>query len=101
MARRHGGDLIVAPVLLVVATNRRRSDRPPGSLLEAVLLLTALIGMSILAFSQETALFYLLFPFLIWGALRFWQPGAAVRPAWWPPGPPPTSRAGARGPGRT
>lgn len=72
-----GGDLIVAPAILVAATNRRQIDRPPGSLAEAVVLLAAVTAMSVFAFSQETAVYYLLFPVLIWAALRFWQPGAA------------------------
>ena len=73
-----GGDLIVAPALLVIATTRRRTDRPQGSPIEAVALTAGLTAMSIFAFAQDTAVFYLLFPFLIWAALRFWQPGAAA-----------------------
>jgi integral membrane sensor domain MASE1 len=73
-----GGDLIVAPALLVAATNRRRTDRPPGSVLEACALVAGLTAMSVFSFGQETSIVYLLFPFLIWAALRFWQPGAAA-----------------------
>jgi serine phosphatase RsbU (regulator of sigma subunit) len=73
-----GGDLIVAPAILVAASNRRRIDRPPGSLVEAAALLAAVVGMSVFVFSQETALSYLLIPVLIWAALRFWQPGAVA-----------------------
>jgi integral membrane sensor domain MASE1 len=72
-----GGDLIVAPALLVAATTRRHIDRPPGSSVEAVVLLATLTAMSVFVFTQETTVIYMLFPFLIWGALRFWQPGAA------------------------
>jgi serine phosphatase RsbU (regulator of sigma subunit) len=73
-----GGDLIVAPALLVAATSRRRTDRPPGSLLEAGLLVAALTAVSVFGFAQETSIQYVLFPLLIWAALRFWQPGAAA-----------------------
>jgi serine phosphatase RsbU (regulator of sigma subunit)/integral membrane sensor domain MASE1/anti-sigma regulatory factor (Ser/Thr protein kinase) len=72
-----GGDLIVAPALLVAATHWP-FRRAPGRLTEAVLLLIALVGVSVFVFSTSTALTYLLFPPLIWATLRFWQPGAAA-----------------------
>jgi serine phosphatase RsbU (regulator of sigma subunit) len=34
--------------------------------------------VSVLIFTQSTALTYLVFPLLVWAALRFWQPGAAA-----------------------
>jgi integral membrane sensor domain MASE1 len=72
-----GGDLIVAPALLVAATFPR-APRPPGRPIEAVALALAVAGVSALVFTQEVGLTYLLFPLLVWAALRFWQPGAAV-----------------------
>jgi integral membrane sensor domain MASE1 len=72
-----GGDLLVAPLLLVAAT-QWPFDRAPGRALEAAALSVAVIGASVLVFSQETNLAYVLFPLLIWAALRFWQPGAAA-----------------------
>jgi integral membrane sensor domain MASE1 len=72
-----GGDLIVAPALLVVATYRPLT-RVPGRLGEAIALALSLAGVSVLIFSQHTTLVYLVFPLLIWAALRFWQPGAAA-----------------------
>jgi anti-anti-sigma factor len=72
-----GGDLIVAPALLVAATHRR-SDRLPGSALEAAVLCGLLVGVSVVVFMQATNIVYALFPLLIWAALRFWQPGAAI-----------------------
>jgi len=72
-----GGDLIVAPALLVAVTHARL-ERPPGRPAEAVVLAAAVGGVSALVFSYPTGLTYLLFPLLIWAALRFWQPGAAV-----------------------
>jgi anti-anti-sigma factor len=71
-----GGDLIVAPPLLIAAS-RRAYTRLPGGPLEAVALALLLLGVSVLVFSQSTSVVYVVFPFLIWAALRFWQPGAA------------------------
>jgi serine phosphatase RsbU (regulator of sigma subunit)/integral membrane sensor domain MASE1/anti-sigma regulatory factor (Ser/Thr protein kinase) len=72
-----GGDLIVAPALLVAATSWP-FNRAPGRLLEAIGLLAVVVGVSLLVFSTSTTLIYLIFPPLIWAALRFWQPGAAA-----------------------
>jgi serine phosphatase RsbU (regulator of sigma subunit)/integral membrane sensor domain MASE1/anti-sigma regulatory factor (Ser/Thr protein kinase) len=71
-----GGDLIVAPALLVAATHWP-FRRAPGRAIEAAVLTAVLVGVSLLVFSTTTPLMYLLFPPLIWAALRFWQPGAA------------------------
>jgi integral membrane sensor domain MASE1 len=71
-----GGDLVVAPALLVAATHWRL-ERPPGNAFEAVLLAIAVALTSTFVFTQEVAFTYLLFPLLAWAALRFWQPGAA------------------------
>jgi anti-anti-sigma factor len=71
-----GGDLIVAPPLLIAAS-RRAYARLPGRPLEAVALALLLLGVSLFVFSQSTSVVYVVFPFLIWAALRFWQPGAA------------------------
>jgi anti-anti-sigma factor len=72
-----GGDLIVAPVLLIAAS-RPSFARLPGGPLEAAVLTLVLSGVSVLVFSQPTNLVYVIFPLLIWAALRFWQPGAAA-----------------------
>jgi anti-anti-sigma factor len=72
-----GGDLIVAPALLIAATSRSFA-RLPGRAIEALALALALLGVSVLVFSQSTNVVYVVFPLLIWAALRFWQPGAAV-----------------------
>jgi integral membrane sensor domain MASE1/anti-sigma regulatory factor (Ser/Thr protein kinase) len=71
------GDLVVAPALLIAATHWP-FDRAPGRLLEAAVLATVAIAVSVLVFSTSTPLTYLIFPPLIWAALRFWQPGAAA-----------------------
>jgi integral membrane sensor domain MASE1 len=72
-----GGDLIVAPVLLVLA-NLRAFRGIPGRPLEGLLLTAVLAGVSALVFTQTTNLLYVVFPLLIWAALRFWQPGAVA-----------------------
>ena len=70
-----GGDLLVAPALLVAATHWPFT-RAPGRPLEAAALALVVLGVAGFVFSQETSLTYLIFPPLIWAALRFWQPGA-------------------------
>jgi anti-anti-sigma factor len=73
-----GGDLIVAPVLLVAATHYRQLATLPGRGDEAIALTLLLTGSSIFVFTRPTSVAYALFPLLIWAALRFWQPGAAL-----------------------
>jgi integral membrane sensor domain MASE1 len=70
-----GGDLVVAPALLVASTHRPFKDAP-GGWLEAAALAVVLIAVSGLAFSQGAGFAYIVFPPLIWATLRFWQPGA-------------------------
>jgi serine phosphatase RsbU (regulator of sigma subunit) len=70
-----GGDLVVAPALLVAAT-QWPFRRAPGRLLEAAALAASVLGVSALVFSNSTALTFVVFPLLVWAALRFWQPGA-------------------------
>ena len=72
-----GGDLLVAPVLLVAATQWPFSQ-VPGRLPEAAALAVSLVLVGVLIFSQEASLTYLVFPGLVWAALRFWQPGATM-----------------------
>jgi integral membrane sensor domain MASE1 len=72
-----GGDLLVAPVLMVFAA--RWSFRGlPGNAIEAVALAASIVGLSVFVFHQETNFAYLTFPLLVWATLRFWQPGATV-----------------------
>jgi integral membrane sensor domain MASE1/anti-sigma regulatory factor (Ser/Thr protein kinase) len=71
-----GGDLLVAPVILIAATHWPY-NRAPGRAVEAVGLALVIAGVSVLVFTQEVGLTYLLFPPLVFATLRFWQPGAA------------------------
>jgi integral membrane sensor domain MASE1/anti-sigma regulatory factor (Ser/Thr protein kinase) len=71
------GDLIVAPALLIAASHWP-FNRAPGRAVEAAGLTAVLVGISLLVFSTSTPLIYLIFPPLIWVALRFWQPGSAA-----------------------
>jgi PAS domain S-box-containing protein len=70
-----GGDLIVAPLLLVLATSPRIRP-PPRRVLEGLSLVVLLLAVSVLTFSDETQLVYLTFPLLAWSAVRFGQGGA-------------------------
>jgi integral membrane sensor domain MASE1 len=72
-----GGDLLVAPFLLVAVTHWPYRE-VLGHPLEAAVLFFALIGISLVAFSSDVALAYLVFPILMWIAFRFWQPGATA-----------------------
>jgi anti-anti-sigma factor len=72
-----GGDLIVAPAVLIAASYRSYR-RLPGGLVEAAALAFLLTGVSVFVFSQTTNVLYCVFPILAWAALRFWQPGAVA-----------------------
>jgi PAS domain S-box-containing protein len=72
-----GGDLLVAPFLLVLASGAyRRIDRT--RLVEALTLLGLVIALSLLVFSRSSPLIYLVFPPLMWAAFRFCQVGATL-----------------------
>jgi integral membrane sensor domain MASE1 len=72
-----GGDLLVAPFLMAFAAYWP-FKRIPGHPAEAVALAVAVVGLSVVVFTQDTNLAYLVFPLLVWAALRFWQPGATA-----------------------
>ena len=78
------GDLILAPLLFIWA-ERPRIVLSPWRIAEAGALLASLVMVSLLAFgavsTSDRAIFsqpYVLFPFLIWAALRFWQHGTVT-----------------------
>jgi integral membrane sensor domain MASE1 len=72
-----GGDLLVATFLFAAVSHWPYRD-VPGRPLEALGLAVVLVGTALLAFSQPRSVAYLIFPFLIWAALRFLQPGATA-----------------------
>ena len=72
-----GGDLLVAPFLFVAITHwPYREVR--GTRLEAILLAGGLVSVGLVVFSHTAGTAYAVFPFLIWAALRFLQPGATA-----------------------
>jgi PAS domain S-box-containing protein len=74
-----GGDLLVAPVLFLAAGHMRvPRHRQQG--LEAACILAALVATSTAVFAIDMAIKYMLFPPMLWAALRFRQAGAVVAP---------------------
>jgi diguanylate cyclase len=72
-----GGDLLVAPALLVLASRIRLEQRTwIGA--EAAALLAVLVGISTIAFTTREPIAYVIFPLLFWTAFRFRQPGTVV-----------------------
>jgi integral membrane sensor domain MASE1 len=79
------GDLVVAPVLLTWRTPALSLARWRRQVAEAVALLVSLVAVGEVVFggwlATETVaspLAYAVFPFVIWAALRFGQPGATM-----------------------
>lgn len=71
------GALVVLPLALAWAKPRTPASRA-GSAWEGALTIGAVIALSAVALSEELPLTYLVFPALIWAALRFGQRGATV-----------------------
>ncbi|MGA5821957.1 MASE1 domain-containing protein [Kitasatospora sp. NPDC094028] len=71
------GVLVVTPVALALRTARLPADRRPSDWVEPVLLLASTAGATVIATSTTLSLLFLVFPFLIWAALRFQLLGAA------------------------
>jgi integral membrane sensor domain MASE1/anti-sigma regulatory factor (Ser/Thr protein kinase) len=72
-----GGDLLVASFLLVAVTHWPYREAP-GRWVEAAVLAGALVSVGLVVFSHSAGTAYAVFPFLIWAALRFLQPGATA-----------------------
>jgi diguanylate cyclase (GGDEF)-like protein len=72
-----GGDLVVAPALLIFAS-RPSLPRRPGIHAEALALVAVLAGVSVAVFSSRMSFSYLMIPVLLLIALRFEQPGTAL-----------------------
>ena len=73
-----GGDLLVAPLLFVIATHNWRGWFERRRVLEAVALGLAALAVSAVAFSHVAGLVFLTFPLFVWAAMRFRQTGAAA-----------------------
>jgi two-component system phosphate regulon sensor histidine kinase PhoR len=72
-----GGDLLVAPVVLVLAA-RPRVVRRLAAKFEAGLLAAGLVLVSAIVLAHDSTLGYAVFPLLFWTALRFRQLGAVL-----------------------
>src|SRR5262245_6259966 len=74
------GNLVAAPLLLAWAARPRSGGLPPRAF-EGSLLVGALLAVSVPMFSGRlvfTGYPYLIFPFVVWAALRFGQRGTTV-----------------------
>jgi integral membrane sensor domain MASE1 len=73
------GILVVAPILLVLSDIRKDVRLPRARLLEGAVLLAAVAAVSAVVFLGGAWRYpYVIFPFLLWAALRFKQLGAAA-----------------------
>jgi signal transduction histidine kinase len=72
------GVVLFAPFLLLVATTRSWPRPTRGQWLEAAVLLLVLVGASAAASISRFPLTYLIFPAVIWAAVRFSRLGAAT-----------------------
>ena len=73
------GILIVAPILLVLYDRARGAPPTPAQVLEGAAVVAALVATSAIVFLAGAWRYtYVIFPFLLWAALRFRQVGAAA-----------------------
>ncbi|WP_432145836.1 MASE1 domain-containing protein [Streptomyces sp. bgisy084] len=71
------GILVVTPLVLVCRTVRRPTGVPAYRWAEATALLIASVVVSLVAVTSELSLLFLVFPLIVWAALRFQLTGAA------------------------
>ncbi|MFE7775034.1 MASE1 domain-containing protein [Streptomyces sp. NPDC057445] len=71
------GVLVITPLLLVARNIRWPSEVRPARVVEAVLLAVGVATVTVLTTRSNLSLLFLVFPLLIWAALRFQLPGAA------------------------
>jgi PAS domain S-box-containing protein len=77
------GDLVMAPVLLTWAARRRgrwraRRIAEAGALVVALVLVTFAVFHGSFGLDMPHSLVYVVFPFIIWAALRFGQGGTTI-----------------------
>ena len=72
-----GGVLLIAPLLMLAAAQAPVTKPRPIRVVEAVSLAVVLVGSSVFAFSSVGRVF-MVFPALVWAAMRFRQPGATA-----------------------
>lgn len=72
-----GGDIAVAPALLIFASGPTLMRRP-WIRSEAIALGVALAAATAVAFTSRVSVAYVVIPMLLWIAVRFGQPGTAV-----------------------
>jgi len=71
------GVLVVAPVLFLAVTREWRWRLPLTRWLEAAALLVGIAAVTLIVTRSPVNLLFLIFPLLIWAAVRFQQAGAA------------------------
>jgi signal transduction histidine kinase len=71
------GALLVVPLMLAWSVAAWR-DRVRGHLLEGLVVVAAIVGLSELSFHSSEPIVYIVFPALIWAALRFGMCGATL-----------------------
>jgi integral membrane sensor domain MASE1 len=71
------GVLVVTPLLLAARYAPSPKDRAMMRWLELLTLLGAAVAVMLLATNSHLALLFLVFPIVIWAAIRFQMPGAA------------------------
>jgi signal transduction histidine kinase len=70
--------IIVWAPLVIASARRRPAARPLARVLEALAMVAAVLGLSAIVLSSPRPVSYLVFPALIWAAVRFGQRGATL-----------------------